>query len=70
MSNIKNLNIMSGVTAVCCISLLVALKGASDWRQVGGFLHLVSRISLVACANVRPFLDFQRGYQKLILVIC
>jgi hypothetical protein len=32
--------------------------------------HLVALISLVACANVRPCLDFQRGYQKLVLFIC
>ena len=32
--------------------------------------HLVALISLVACRNVRPFLDFKRGYQKLVLFIC
>jgi hypothetical protein len=53
VSNIKNLSIMSGITAVFCVSLLVTLKFASDWRQVGGFFHLVAQISLVACANVR-----------------
>ena len=61
---------MSGITAVFCISLLVTLKFASYWRQVGGFPHLVALILLDACANVRPFLGFQRGYQKLVLFIC
>jgi hypothetical protein len=31
--------------------------------------HLVALISLVVCANVRSFLDFQRGYQMLVLFI-
>jgi len=61
---------MSGITAVFFIWLLVTLKFASDWRQVGGFLHLVALIPLDACANIRPFLDFQRGYQTLVLFIC
>jgi hypothetical protein len=61
---------MSGITAVFCISWLVTLKFASYWRQVGGFLHLAALILLDACANVRPFLGFQRGYQKLVLFIC
>ena len=61
---------MSGITAVFCVSLLVTLKFASYWRQVGGFLHLAALILLDTCANVRPFLGFQRGYQKLVLFIC
>ena len=43
---------MSGITAIFCIRLLVAL------------------IPLVACTNVRPRLDFEREYQKLVLFIC
>ena len=40
VSNVKNLDTISGIIAIFCIKLLVTLKFASSWRWFGGFLRV------------------------------